>query len=141
MSTPHSKAPRAASPCQVTTAKIRVAQGEMQLLGLAAMNGWFCTPSSNRFSLQALRDSLRDRDDAHAPPDFKRCWYLRSMDRRAAAIFLEVELAFEAVAAELGLVVHVCPNAPQFAVLVRAGVIVHWPESAGEVRRTRRVRN
>jgi hypothetical protein len=125
------KAPRNASPChQMNDAMAHKARAELMLLGVATMNGFQL--AHTRFSLSCLRDGSRS-DDGAMPP-FRRCWCLRDENRRAVAIFLESELAFEAVAKEYGLTIHLCPTDPTWAVLARAGSIIYWPQTQ-EVRR------
>jgi hypothetical protein len=59
-------------------------------------------------------------------------------DQHAAGIFLEAELAFEAVAKEFGLEIHLCPSDSRWAVLARLGMVVHWPQAEGDRRKWQR---
>jgi hypothetical protein len=93
----------------------------------------------HKFSLQTLRAGLRMDDNP--PPRLAHGWFLRDESRRAAGIFMPTNAALELVGSELGLMTHECPSDSQWCLLVRFGMVVHWPESApGGAAQTVRVR-
>jgi hypothetical protein len=70
----------------MSKAKIRVAQRDLLLLGVAALNDWALAQS--RFSLLALRNNVVS-DETETPP-LDTFWCLRNAtNRRAVAIFVE----------------------------------------------------
>lgn len=129
------RAPREASAFHQTNhAVASCAHAEICLLGVCVMTG---LTVGRKFSLACLRNGLHIDD--LPPPRFRRSWFLRDEARRAAAIFLEAENAFETVAREQGLTIHTCPSDSQFALLTRVGTVVHWPQTSTEkLRRKRR---
>jgi hypothetical protein len=129
------KAVRERTCTPLSKAKISIARRELVLLGVAVMNNWSLAES--RFSLTALRAGAVA--DENPTPDFTH-WCLRNAaNRRAAAIFIELQdgESVDAVAAEHGLAVHPCPADPRWVVLMRVGEKLIWPRAAREVRRNR----